>query len=274
MSNVSPTFEQQEAQDRLMMDELPTGEQTKCVVPNAGEVIGTQNGSMFVYMDPANPGTTCYMIYHSATQSGIISYEGMQPFGLVQRAAVRLAGWLDQLDWSLTPEGEFRDGTLEVARELLQAYKLRDWIRLEKIVKVVDNPASAAYTEPVGNPNPEPSEVVTMSAVAPVNGVAQTVTQPQTAEAPRRRGRKPAEGGEGTPAKKRQGIVMRPVADFNVDTVDQLATALQERGSTLYAAGILVLATLSTEDQMEAVKRAKIAFAEKVKAENAGNSAT
>jgi hypothetical protein len=102
------------------------------------------------------------------------------------------------------------------------------------------------------------SETATMTA--------QTPTTP--AEILKRKPGRPAAGD--TPAQpKKPGFVMKQLSTCVTGDVKKLSAQLQEKEHNIYAAGILVFASLSIDDQFKVIAEAKKLHAKKVGEEQA-----
>lgn len=306
------SLEQQEANDRLMespVQDMPMG---KGKLSDGREVEGWVHKFFLVYQDLDDTRPDCFNILHLATSTVIVNHRDLQPFGLNGRPARRIAVWLGLLDWRTDNAGEFPDDTIVIWEALTQAYKLRDWMKVELIVKGLKNPSRLVsalrqdektenklaetevvpYTDTVRkaevgtgsgetDTNPLPvsplnsaltsllkdTKMSTIVESAPVTGQANgthTVGATGEGETKKRRGR--AKDPNSVNAQKKPGQVMRPVADFNVEAVETLSSALQERASLIYAAGIELFAQLETKDQLQFIMQAKIKHADRIKA--------
>lgn len=272
---------QQDAKDELSLDPIPDMPAGKLTVkigdnpPAYTQVEGLLYGPFGLYPDPegTNP-TSEWAVMLLVTGRKVVSHADLAPFGMVRQQARRFAVWLSALDWRVFENDSISERTVDLARQLIHTYKLRDWIKVKEIVekiggRLVDKP-NGEYTTPVENETPttlNPVEETRMSTVnAPqptaVNGV-QTETAPKA-----KRGRRKRDPNSKA-AITRPGVQMKPVANFNADTAEKFAQEFGEKVPLVYAAGIYVLTQLPIEQQMEALKQAKIENVKNIRAERA-----
>jgi hypothetical protein len=277
---------QQEAKDDLSLDPIPDMPAGKLTVqigdtpPAYTQVEGVLHGPFGLYPDPdgTNP-TSEWVVMLLATGEKVVTHADLAPFGMIRQQARRFAVWLSALDWRVSGDGGIPPQTVDLARQLTHAYKLRNWIEVKRIVekiggRLVDKP-TGEYTTPVENQTPttlnpvEETRMSTQTAPQPaaVNGV-QTETAPKA-----KRGRRKRDPNSKA-AITRPGVQMKPVANFNANEAEKFAQEFGEKVPLVYAAGIYVLTQLPIEQQMEALKQAKIKNVENIRAERSAQGTT